>query len=358
MPADQPLPADVARLVRPHLANLKPYSSARHEYDWTEGKGQAFLDANENPQDLWGGGLNRYPDPEQLVLKERLAELKGCEPEQIFLGSGSDEAIDLLIRAFCEPGADRILTLPPTYGMYRVQADIHGCGVDEVPLKEAAFQPDVDAVLAAAGPHHKLLFLCSPNNPTGNLMQPDAVRALLAGFEGIVVLDEAYMDFAPGQSWLPALAKHPRLVILQTMSKAWALAGARLGMAYAQPGIIRLLNQIKYPYNVNALTLQAGSEAVFQHERVAQALERILAERSRLVQALPQLQAVQHVYPSDANFLLVRVGDALGMYQHLRQQGIVVRDRSHLPGCAGCLRITIGTPAENDALLEALAFNH
>jgi len=342
---------DLNDLIRPNIRRLQPYASARHEY---EGEARIFLDANENPFD---SGLNRYPDPLQRNLKQRLAERKGLPPEQIFLGNGSDEAIELLLRIFCEPGRDRILTLPPTYGMYRVSAGIHGAEVADIPL-DAAFQPRVEAILQQADAQSKLLFLCSPNNPTGNAMEASRVEALLRDFPGIVVVDEAYADFCGRPGWIRRLAEFPRLVVLQTFSKAWGLAGIRLGMAFAAAPLIELFNKVKPPYNLNQLTQEKALEALARPERMQQQLQTLLNQRTVVQHWLMGLDFVQRVYPSEANFLLVKVADADGLYTYLLRQGIVVRNRSRMPGCAGCLRITIGTPQENEELFRALIRYH
>lgn len=337
----------IQRLVRPNIRRLRPYSSARHEF---EGYAEVFLDANENP---FGNGLNRYPDPLQQAVKERISIIKGVPPGQIFLGNGSDEAIDLLIRIFCEPREEEIITLPPTYGMYQVSADIADVSVREVPL-QPDYQPDVEAILNVATPQTKILFLCSPNNPTGNDFEPGALRALIARFPGIVAVDEAYIDFSERKSCTGWLPEFPNLVVLQTFSKAWGMAGIRLGIAFASEEIIGLLNKVKPPYNVNQLTQQAALEAL-QKPVVQQAeVREILAERAHLAEALPAFDFVERVYPSDANFLLVKVRDADGLYKYLVDQGIIVRNRSRVHLCEDSLRFTIGTPAENTQLLDTL----
>lgn len=337
-------------LIRSNILNLRPYSSARSEFS---GTASIFLDANENGHDLFGEALNRYPDPLQLAVKQRIAKLKGVPVESIFLGNGSDEAIDLLFRIFCEPGVDEVITCPPTYGMYRVQADIHGTPIRQILLTED-FQLRPTAVLEAATPKTKLLFLCSPNNPTGNLLDPSAVEYLLRNFQGIVVVDEAYIDFAEGAaSWSQRLAEFPNLVVLQTLSKAWALAGARLGMAFASPEIIHYMNAVKYPYNVGLPTQRAVLLAL--ERGLDGAVSAIVAERKRLEIALVGFDFVEKIYPSDANFLLVKMEDSALIFNYLKQNGVVVRNRSREPLCEGCLRITVGTPSENDRLLELLA---
>ncbi len=339
----------IQNLVRKNILNLKPYSSARSEFS---GTASVFLDANENGHDLFGDGLNRYPDPLQLAVKQCIAKLKGVPVESIFLGNGSDEAIDLLFRIFCEPGVDEVITCPPTYGMYRVQADIHGAPIRTVLLDEN-FQLRPEAILEAVSPKCKLLFLCSPNNPTGNLLDPAAVEFLLNNFRGIVVVDEAYIDFAEGAtSWSQRLAEFPNLVVLQTLSKAWALAGARLGMAFANPKIIHYLNAVKYPYNVGLPTQRAVLSVL--ETGLDGTVEAIIAERKRLESELANLDFVERIYPSDANFLLVKMRDSSLIFNYLKQNSVVVRDRSREPLCEGCLRITVGTPSENDHLITLL----
>ncbi|MEN0006196.1 MAG: histidinol-phosphate transaminase [Bacteroidota bacterium] len=338
---------EVQNLVRSNILQLKPYASARSEY---KGVAEVYLDANENPYDT---GFNRYPDPLQWKLKEQLAALKGVEPAQIFLGNGSDEAIDLLIRIFCEPRQDQIMILPPTYGMYKVSADIADVGVVEVPLLKG-FQPDVPAILAKATLNTKLLFLCSPNNPTGNTFTTSKVEQLLQAFPGIVVIDEAYIDFSSKASWTQVLAQYPRLVVMQTFSKAWGLAGIRLGMAFAHPSIIGLFNKVKPPYNINQLTQNAALEALDQVEQRKAWVQQLLGQRVLLQQYLMGLEFVEHIYPSEANFLLVKMTDPIAVYQYLIEQQIIVRNRSKVLLCEGCLRITVGIPAENNRLIKAL----
>ena len=339
--------SSINHLVRSNILRLTPYSSARSEY---KGWAEIFLDANENPYDT---GYNRYPDPLQWKLKERISVLKGVAPENIFLGNGSDEAIDLLIRIFCEPGVDHIITLPPTYGMYKVSADIANVPVKEV-LLDKDFQPDVAAILSAADGHSKLLFLCSPNNPTANSFKLDKVQELLAGFPGIVVVDEAYIDFSGQPSCINLLAEFPNLVVMQTFSKAWGMAGIRLGMAFASEEITGLFNKVKPPYNINQLTQEVALEALENQQQQEEWVQQILGQRVVLTQYLSGLDYVQRIYPSDANFLLVQVKDPKSVYDFLVSNGIIVRDRSRVALCEGCLRITIGTPEENEQLFRAL----
>lgn len=333
-------------LLRPNVLRLKPYSSARDEF---EGVAEVYLDANENP---FPADWNRYPDPHQQALKAKVAALKGVAPAQVFLGNGSDEAIDLLYRAFCRPGEDQAVILPPTYGMYSVSAGINDIALLEVPL-DADFQPDLGRLLPQLGdPRQKLLFLCSPNNPTANLVQHERLLAILAAFPGIVVVDEAYIDFAPGASCLPLLAAHPNLVVLQTFSKAWGLAGVRLGMAFASPALIAVLDKIKPPYNLSGPAQAIVSAALDAPDRVAEQVATVLEQRGRLIDHFAAHPQVLQLLPSDANFVLVRFWDAGALFLHLRAAGIIVRDRrGNVPDA---LRLTIGTPAENTLLLAAI----
>ncbi|WP_066621976.1 histidinol-phosphate transaminase [Rufibacter roseus] len=338
--------------IRPHLLSLKPYSSARDEF---EGEASVYLDANENNLGSLAGGTdyNRYPDPYQKEIKQKLSKLKGVRPEQIFIGNGSDEAIDLLIRLVCAPGQDEVLLLPPTYGMYEVSANIHNVGIQRVPLDER-FQPVFDKIAEKQTEKTKILFLCSPNNPTGNILEPETVEKLIREFKGLVVVDEAYIDFTETPSWSTRLDEFPNLVVLQTLSKAWGMAGLRLGMAFASPEIISYLNKIKPPYNINAVTQELVSAALDKTAQLHDMLQVIVQERERLVQVFAELPLIQKVYPSDANFVLVQVPDANELYAYLLERGVVVRNRTTQPGCFNCLRITIGTPKENDHLLESL----
>ncbi|HOY07509.1 MAG TPA: histidinol-phosphate transaminase [Saprospiraceae bacterium] len=341
----------ISGMLRPGIAALKPYSSARDEFT---GAASVFLDANENSL---GGPLeedfSRYPDPLQMPLRQALASLKSVEPGQIFIGNGSDEAIDMLMRAFVEPGRDNIVLLPPTYGMYSVQANIHGAEIRRAPL-HTDFSPDADAVLSVSDVHSKLLFLCSPNNPTGQCLPEDFILEMLAKFPGLVVIDEAYGDFSGRPSWTTRLAEFPNLVVMQTLSKAWGLAGLRIGMAFSNAFIINALNKIKYPYNLNSMTIRLALQALQQPDSVQEKVRILLAERERLEQALPLLPCVEKVFPSDANFLLVRVTNADDIYRYLCAQGIIVRNRTKEMHCLNCLRITVGTPGENDLLVTAL----
>jgi len=333
--------------VRASILRLKPYSSARDEYS---GDALVFLDANENPFD---SPYNRYPDPLQRKLKERIVVLKQVSPEAIFLGNGSDEPIDLLIRAFCEPAIHNVLRMDPTYGMYEVAAGVNNVGVIRVALT-GDYQLKASRLLAAVTPETRMIFLCSPNNPTGNALDPGEIVKVIRGFPGPVVLDEAYIDFAPGRSFLPRLAEFPNLVILQTFSKAWGMAGIRLGMAFADPEIIAVLTKIKYPYNVNILTQQAALAQLANPQEKEEWVAALLKERKKLATALSQLPQVEKVWPSDANFLLVKVKNARKVYEFLVRQGIVVRDRSGVTLCGESLRISVGKAEENELVIEKL----
>ncbi len=345
------------QLLRSHIRSLTPYSSARDEYTGTEG---VFLDANENPYGSASGtgNFNRYPDPHQHAIKQRLSSIKGVRPDQIFLGNGSDEPIDLLIRATCIPGTDSILIMPPTYGMYEVSASINDVAVTKVPLT-ADFQVDTDAVLAAITDTTKLIWLCSPNNPSGNRLQEQAIHTILrAAQRSLVIVDEAYIDFADGPSWTTQLDQYPNLMVLQTFSKAWGLAGLRLGMGFAHPDLIAVLNRIKPPYNISAPTQTLALEALDHEADKNKFVRQILTERQWLADALTAVPSVEKIYPSDANFLLVRFTDAAGTFAGLIDEQVIVRDRSRVILCEGCLRITVGTRAENDRLLTVLHHRH
>ena len=351
--AAKPVSDPYAGLIRPSVLRMQPYSSARDEF---EGMAPVMLDANENSLGSVGpDDFSRYPDPHQRAIKADLARLKKVEPDQIFLGNGSDEAIDLLVRLTCTPGQDSIMVCPPTYGMYEVAANLNDVRVERLPLT-ADFQLPAGAAATLAVSKAKLVFLCSPNNPTGNLLAEDALKAILSSFKGLVVVDEAYADFAPAPSWTTRLAEFPRLVVLQTFSKAWGLAGLRLGVAYGAPALVALLNKIKPPYNISAATQQHALAALSTAPQLEQMRAELLEGRAQLQQALPELDIVAHVFPSDANFLLVRFNvNATTVYDALRLRGIVVRNRTTQPGCAGCLRLTVGTTAENQLLLQVLA---
>lgn len=341
------------RLIRGNIRKMKPYSSARDEFS---GTAQVYLDANENP---FNNGLNRYPDPHQKALKQRIAQLKKVTPEQVFLGNGSDEPIDLLFRAFCEPGVDHAVFIAPSYGMYEVAANTNNIPFTQVQLTPD-FQLNTEEILLAAKRKNgavvstKLIFLCSPNNPSGNLLDKAALKYLLEHFTGLVVVDEAYIDFAGDKGWLPELENYPNLVVLQTLSKAWGLAGIRLGMAFASPAIVSVLDKIKPPYNINELTQQTALKALQDVTLVQKQIDQILTERGKLADGLRPLPFVVRVFSSKANFLLVKTTDARKVYEHCLAHGIIIRDRSKIPGCEGCVRVTVGTPEENLRLLEVL----
>lgn len=342
---------NLEQLVRPNIRTLKPYSSARDEF---KGDANVFLDANENslgsPLVKW---YNRYPDPLQLKVKEKIAFIKKVSVDQIFLGNGSDEAIDLLFRCFCEPGIDEVVIFPPTYGMYEVSANINNVKLNKVPLT-SSFQLDLESLEQAIKPNTKIIWVCSPNNPTGNSIDREAIELILNNFDGIVVIDEAYINFSRQQSWLSDLQDYPNLVVLQTLSKAWGLAGIRLGMAFASKEIIAYFNKVKPPYNISEPVQELAVKALDEIGQVNDMIITLVNERQQLAAAFLQFEEVLEVYPSDANFLLVRFKDASAVYAYLVTQGIVVRDRSNVLLCEGCLRITIGTPLENKNLLESL----
>ncbi len=337
----------VNKLLRKDLRTFRPYASARHEFS---GKAEVYLDANESPFETT---LNRYPDPLQKKLKSEISKIKGVPVKNVFLGNGSDEAIDLLIRLFCETGIDSILTLPPTYGVYGVCARMAGVTVNALPL-DTDFQPDIAALSGLAARNAKLLFICNPNNPSASIIPIDVIENIIKTFPGIVVVDEAYIDFADIDSGISLLEKYPNLVVLQTFSKAWGLAGLRLGMAFSSEEIITWLNKIKLPYNINQLTQDAVLQSLSSKEHVEAQIQLIRSERSRLSALLQGFDFVQKVFPSQTNFLLVRMKNPQVLYQFLLKKGIIVRDRSRQLNCEGCLRITIGTPEENDRLMEAL----
>ena len=337
------------KLIRPAVKAMKSYSSARDEFE-SQDKDLVFLDANENP---FPNGLNRYPDPQQMQLKNKLAAIKGLRPSQILCGNGSDEVLDLIFRAFCEPNEDGIITLTPTYGMYAVLANLNGIQQQCVSLT-ADFQIDVPAVLNAIRPNSKLLFICSPNNPSGNVMSRTAIKEILKAFKGLVVIDEAYIDFTDTESWLEDLSEHPNLVVTQTLSKAYGLAGIRLGICYATEEIIAVLNKIKPPYNINSLTQKAAISAISQRENTKQQLKTILDQRTELIREFKKIAWIEKLYPTDANFILIRVDNANLRYEQLKNKGIIVRNRTREDGCTNCLRITVGTAEENKRLINTL----
>lgn len=342
---------DLKNIVRPNIWDLAPYASARDEF---EGEASVYLDANENAFGSVGQGQwNRYPDPLQKVVKEKLSAIKNIPWKQIFLGNGSDEAIDLLYRIFCTPGQDAVLTFEPTYGMYKVSADINNVAVKSLPLT-ADFQLPVDDALdhIKKTSSLKLIFICHPNNPSGNLMKRADIEQIIEAFSGIVVVDEAYIDFAPEASFVSALEKYSNLVVLQTFSKAWGLAALRLGMAFASSEIISLYNKVKPPYNINQSTQNLALEALADYNTFKAYLQNALEQRDVLIEALKQLSFIKQVFPSDANFVLCETTDAPGIYKYLTDKGIIVRNRHKVFN--NSLRITVGTPQENKSLIEAL----
>ena len=342
---------DINELQRENIKNLKPYSTARDEY---KGQASVFLDANENS---YGSPLeknyNRYPDPLQLDLKDAISKIKGVPIENTFLGNGSDEAIDLLYRAFCEPGKDNVIILPPTYGMYEVSANINNVEIRKINLL-SNFQLDLDGIAEAVDENTKLIFICSPNNPTGNSIVRTDIETVLANFKGLVIIDEAYINYAKQRTFIKELTEYPNLVVMQTFSKAWGLAALRLGMAFAARPIIDVLNKVKPPYNINQATQDIALEALQNIGQVNDWIKITVEEREKLSANLLELNTVKKVYPSDANFILVEVDDAAKTYNALVDQGIIIRDRSKVTLCEGCLRITIGTQKENETLLNAL----
>ncbi len=342
---------DLESLVRDNIKDLVPYSSARSEYS---GGAKIFLDANENAYGSASGApYSRYPDPVQSEIKQLLARENAISPEHIFIANGSDEAIDLLIRIFCRPGIDGIITCPPTYGMYAVAAQINEVAVKRVGLIDG-FQLDTRGIQAAFEPTAKMVFLCSPNNPTGNLLETDALLQVVKRFKGIVVIDEAYIHYANGMSMIGEIGNHPNLIVLQTFSKAWGLAGLRVGAAFASEPIVRLLNKIKLPYNVSSAAQLLIIEALQNSEGMRKRVARTIDERVKLAAALCRFSAVERVHPSDANFLLVQVVNSFDLYNFLLASGVVVRDRSNASMCDGCLRITVGTPKENEILIQKI----
>ena len=335
------------KLVRKNILTLTPYSSARDEF---KGEAEVYLDANENP---YNDPYNRYPDPLQIKLKEKISVLKNIPVENIFLGNGSDEPIDLVIRIFCDPGIDNIVAIDPTYGMYKVAAQINNVEYKPVALSEDS-ELEPDRLLNACNAFTKLIFLCSPNNPTANYLDEAAIRHIIENFQGIVVLDEAYIDFSAHRGFLSVLHSYPNLIILQTFSKAWGLAGVRLGMAFAHSSIIELMNKVKYPYNINILTQQKVMEAIENFAQKDAWVKIILQNRQWLTEQLTTIEGVEKIYPSDTNFILVKIQQANQVYQYLVDQKIIVRNRSNVRLCNNCLRITVGTAEENMQLITAL----
>jgi len=341
-------------LVRPNIATLTPYSSARDDFDKTD-KEYIYLDANENSYgSVLGNGFNRYPDPLQKKVRKKIAKMKLIDSSQVFLGHGSDEAVDLLFRVFCRPAVDKVIVCPPTYGMYGVSASINEIGIIEVPL-DAQFDLDVKAIQSRIDANTKMIFVCSPNNPTGNCLSKERILDLLVTFDGLVVLDEAYIDFAEsGKSMLSELEHYPNLVILQTFSKAWGLAGLRAGMAFASPEIVGLLDRVKPPYNMNQSSINLIARAIEERHMLKRMVKEIVKQREYLVAELGNISCVRKIFPSEANFILFQVDDAKERYDQLLFNGFVLRDRSNLPGCEECLRLTVGTDEDNKQLVRCL----
>lgn len=335
------------QLIRRNILALKPYTCARNEFN---GEASIFIDANENP---YNNNYNRYPDPLQIVLKERIAKIKGVRPTQIMLGNGSDEPIDLIYRIFCEPTIDNVVAIAPTYGMYGVCADINNVEYREV-LLNSDFDIDAEQILAKTDNNTKVIWLCSPNNPTGNLLNSNEITKVLDSFDGITIIDEAYIDFANSTSWLNSLDKYPNLIVLQTFSKAWGMAAVRCGMAFASEEIINIFNNVKYPYNINKLTQEFVYKQIEDEDYKNISVKKILEQRQNLSQELKNIECVEHVYPSDANAILVKVKDACATYKTLMDKGIIVRNRHTVTMCCNCLRITIGTDKEMSILIEEL----
>ncbi|MDX2049324.1 MAG: histidinol-phosphate transaminase [Chitinophagaceae bacterium] len=342
---------DLNKLLRENIKKLVPYSSARDEF---KGEAKIFIDANENslgsPLKKW---YNRYPDPLQLKVKEKISAIKGVPAENIFLGNGSDECIDVLFRACCEPGKDNVIICPPTYGMYQVSADINDVQVKKVMLTNS-FQLNLPALEKVIDDHSKIIWLCSPNNPTGNSLNREDIEMLLNNYFGIVVIDEAYINFSRHRSFIQELAEYPNLVVMQTLSKAWGLAALRMGMAFASEEIIHVMNKIKPPYNIGQASQELAFQALHEVEQVNDMIRMIVEEREKLAVALKEIPVVKKIYSSDANFLLVKVTQPVELYNYLLANGIVVRDRSRTELCEGCLRITVGTPKENEVLLKTM----
>jgi histidinol-phosphate aminotransferase len=341
---------NINNLVRENVKLMKPYSSARDEFEDFDTADMIFLDANENP---FENGVNRYPDPQQSSVKKVLAKQKRVQTNQILLGNGSDEVLDLIFRAFCEPKVDNVITLPPTYGMYGVLANINAVENREILLSNN-FQPQVEKILNAVDENTKIIFLCSPNNPTANSFSDESVAYLLKNFNGLVVIDEAYIDFSKKQSWMNELDEYPNLVITQTLSKAYGLAGIRLGICYASAAVISVLNKIKPPYNVNELTQLRALERLSEPEKIKSEIISIIAQREELLKVLVDVKFVEKIYPTEANFILIKVDDANKRYAELIAKGIVIRNRTTQPLCENTLRLTIGTESENIILMNAL----
>ncbi|MDD3721868.1 MAG: histidinol-phosphate transaminase [Lutibacter sp.] len=341
---------NIQNLVRENVKQMKPYSSARDEFKDFDAADMIFLDANENP---FENGVNRYPDPQQTTLKEALSKLKEIPVTQILLGNGSDEVLDLIFRAFCEPNVDNVITLPPTYGMYGVLANINAVENREVLLSDD-FQPQIKRIMDTVDENTKIIFLCSPNNPTGNSFFDESVVYLLQNFKGLVLIDEAYIDFSKNESWVNEFDEYPNLIIVQTLSKAYGMAGIRLGICYASEEIITILNKIKPPYNVNELTQQRALKRILTKNKVINEIDKILEQREKLIGKLTAISFIEEIYPTDANFILVKVDDANKRYKELIAKGIVIRNRTTQPLCENTLRFTVGTKSENIKLIKAL----
>lgn len=341
---------DLQKIVRENIKSMKPYSSARDEFEDFDTAEMIFLDANENP---FENGVNRYPDPQQVSVKLVLAQQNGVDKNQILLGNGSDEVLDLLFRAFCEPKIDNVITLPPTYGMYGVLANLNAIENREVLLSED-FQPQLQSIMKGVDKNTKIIFLCSPNNPTGNSFSEESVQFLLDNFNGLVVIDEAYIDFSDKASWIQKIKDYPNLIITQTLSKAYGLAGIRLGICYASAAIIAVLNKIKPPYNVNELTQKRALERLANPTQIKEEINSIIEQREQLLKVLSEVNFVSKIYPTEANFILIKVDNANQRYDELIAKGIVIRNRTTQPLCENTLRLTIGTEEENNKLMEAL----
>jgi histidinol-phosphate aminotransferase len=341
---------NIINLVRENVKSMKPYSSARDEFEDFDTANMIFLDANENP---FQNGVNRYPDPQQSNVKSVLAKLKNVNTKQILLGNGSDEVLDLIFRAFCEPKQDNVITLPPTYGMYGVLANLNNIENREV-LLSADFQPEVEKILEAVDENTKVIFLCSPNNPTGNSFSDENVAYLLQNFNGLIVIDEAYIDFSKKQSWMNELDEYPNLIITQTLSKAYGMAGIRLGICFASASIISVLNKIKPPYNINELTQLRALERLSNPDKIKSEIVSIIEQRKELLKVLVDIKFIEKIYPTEANFILIKVDDANKRYAELIAKGIVIRNRTTQPLCENTLRLTIGTENENAILMKAL----
>ena len=341
---------DINSLVRENVKAMKPYSSARDEFEDFDTADMIFLDANENP---FENGVNRYPDPQQASVKSVLANQNGVAKNQILLGNGSDEVLDLLFRAFCEPKIDNVITLPPTYGMYSVLANLNAVENREVLLSND-FQPQLEEIMKAVNKNTKMIFLCSPNNPTGNTFSEESVQYLLDNFNGLVVIDEAYIDFTDKDSWIQKINTYSNLIITQTLSKAYGLAGIRLGICYASAAIIAVLNKIKPPYNVNELTQQRALDRLENPIQIKEEINSIIAQRELLLKVLDEVRFVSKIYPTEANFILIKVDNANQRYDELIAKGIVIRNRTTQPLCENTLRLTIGTAEENQKLIAAL----